>query len=121
MRAGVSRRLSFQTTAADLSALTAMGISGDGTVVVGHSSSAFGKEAFRWTEAEGMIGLGGLPAENKSEANAISADGSIVGRVRVDSDGIQAAPAALSGNRLLVLGAGGKLAFYQLEPIGDRF
>jgi len=48
-------------------------------------------------------------------------DGSIAGRVRVDSDGIQAPPAALSGNRLLVLGAGGKLALYQLEPIGDRF
>ena len=49
------------------------------------------------------------------------ADGSIVGRVRVDSDGIQVPPAALSGNRLLVLGAGGKLAFYQIEPLEDRF
>jgi len=48
-------------------------------------------------------------------------DGSIAGRVRVDKDGIQAPPAALSGNRLLVLGAGGKLALYQLEPLGDRF
>ena len=48
-------------------------------------------------------------------------DGSIAGRVRVDKDGIQAPPAALLGNRLLVLGAGGKLALYQLEPLGDRF
>jgi outer membrane protein assembly factor BamB len=46
-------------------------------------------------------------------------DGSIAGRVRVDSDGIQVPPAALPGNRLLVLGAGGKLAFYQLEPLGN--
>jgi outer membrane protein assembly factor BamB len=49
------------------------------------------------------------------------ADGSIAGRVRVDSDGIQAPSVALSGNRLLVLGAGGKLACYQLEPLGDGF
>ena len=46
-------------------------------------------------------------------------DGSIAGRVRVDKDGIQATPSALSGNRLLVLGAGGKLVLYQLEPLAD--
>ena len=46
-------------------------------------------------------------------------DGSITGRIRVDKDGVQSSPAALSGNRLLVLGAGGKLALYQLEPVGD--
>jgi outer membrane protein assembly factor BamB len=44
-------------------------------------------------------------------------DGSIVGRVRVDSDGIQATPVALSGSRLLVLGAGGTLALYQLKAL----
>lgn len=44
-----------------------------------------------------------------------SADGSVAGRVRVDSDGIQATPVTLFGDRLLVLGAGGKLALYQLE------
>ena len=43
-------------------------------------------------------------------------DGSIAGRVRVDSDGISATPIAVFGDRLLVLGAGGTLAFYQLEP-----
>ena len=43
-------------------------------------------------------------------------DGSIAGRVRVDSDGIAAAPVAVFGERLLVLGAGGTLVFYQLEP-----
>lgn len=44
-------------------------------------------------------------------------DGSIAGRVRVDSDGIAATPVAIFGDRLLVLGAGGKLALYQLEPV----
>jgi outer membrane protein assembly factor BamB len=43
-------------------------------------------------------------------------DGSIAGRVRVDSDGIAATPIAIFGDRLLVLGAGGTLALYQLEP-----
>jgi outer membrane protein assembly factor BamB len=42
-------------------------------------------------------------------------DGSIVGRTRVDSDGIQATPLAVAGDRLLVLGAGGTLALYRLE------
>ena len=44
-------------------------------------------------------------------------EGVIAGRVRVDKAGIQAAPVALSGDRLLVLGAGGKLALYQLELV----
>jgi outer membrane protein assembly factor BamB len=48
-------------------------------------------------------------------------DGSIAGRVRADSDGIQASPFALPGNRLLVLGAGGTLAVYQIEPREDSF
>ncbi len=47
-------------------------------------------------------------------------DGSIVGRVRADGDGVQTAPVALTGNRLLVLGAGGKLVLYQVESLGDR-
>lgn len=44
-------------------------------------------------------------------------DGSMAGRLRVDSDGIAATPVALYGDRLLVLGAGGTLALYQLEPV----
>jgi len=40
-------------------------VSGDGSVVVGYSRSALGPvgEAFRWTAAEGMVGLGGLPRQ----------------------------------------------------------
>jgi outer membrane protein assembly factor BamB len=43
-------------------------------------------------------------------------DGSIAGREKVDGKGILASPVAL-GDRLLVLGAGGKLVLYRLEPI----
>ncbi|HFD79628.1 MAG TPA: outer membrane protein assembly factor BamB [Gammaproteobacteria bacterium] len=45
-------------------------------------------------------------------------DGSIVGRRKVDSDGIQAVPVAL-GDRLLVLGAGGELVLYELQAADD--
>ncbi len=43
-------------------------------------------------------------------------DGHIVGRIRVDRAGILATPVALD-NRLLVLGASGKLRLYQLEAL----
>ena len=36
-------------------------MSADGSVIVGYSQSDFGAEAFRWTESEGMVGLGDLP------------------------------------------------------------
>ena len=39
----------------------AIGVSGDGHVVVGEGSSPQGREAFRWTAETGMIGLGDLP------------------------------------------------------------
>jgi probable HAF family extracellular repeat protein len=39
----------------------ATGVSADGSVVVGNSQSANGLEAFRWTQATGMVGLGDLP------------------------------------------------------------
>ncbi len=46
-------------------------------------------------------------------------DGSIVGRTRVDRDGILAAPIVI-GDRLLVQGAGGKLALYALNTVAER-
>ncbi len=61
----------------------ALGISGDGATVVGTSEhtpmgKAYG-EAFRWTEAGGMEGLGYLrPNGTYSRANAISRDGSTI-------------------------------------------
>jgi probable HAF family extracellular repeat protein len=54
----------------------------DNGVVVGQSkSSAFGGnlEAFRWSEQEGMIGLGDLPGNQEvSQGRAISKDGKII-------------------------------------------
>jgi probable HAF family extracellular repeat protein len=62
----------------------ARGVSADGSVVVGTGNSANGCfggcwEAFRWTQATGMVGLGDLPGDVfSSEASAVSADGSVV-------------------------------------------
>jgi len=48
-------------------------------VVVGDSSSSSGKEAFRWTEAGGIEGLGDLPGGNfKSRAGGASTNGLVV-------------------------------------------
>ena len=57
----------------------ARGVSADGRVVVGFSGSAAGAEAFRWTAAGGMEGLGDLPGGTfSSEALNVSADGQVV-------------------------------------------
>ncbi len=57
-------------------------MSADGSVIVGRATSGnatSGGEAFRWTQAGGMAGLGDLPGGNfQSEATAVSADGSVV-------------------------------------------
>ena len=58
----------------------AWAVSADGSTVVGNSSGR-GQEAFRWTAADGMVGLGYLPggSENgNSFAEGVSADGSVV-------------------------------------------
>jgi len=54
------------------------GVSDDGSVVVGESSSASGTQAFRWTSAGGMVGLGFLPGIAFSAASGVSADGSVI-------------------------------------------
>jgi probable HAF family extracellular repeat protein len=59
------------------------GVSADGKVVVGYGqggpSSSFSSQAFRWTQATGMVGLGFLPSNaDESEALAANADGSVV-------------------------------------------
>jgi probable HAF family extracellular repeat protein len=57
----------------------ARGVSADGSVVVGAGVSARGTEAFRWTAAGGIAGLGTVPGGRfPSEALAVSADGSVV-------------------------------------------
>jgi probable HAF family extracellular repeat protein len=48
-------------------------------VVVGQGSSTSGNEAFRWTQAGGIVGLGGLAGGSfYSYASGVSADGAVV-------------------------------------------
>jgi probable HAF family extracellular repeat protein len=60
------------------------GVSADGSIVVGDSVVSYSpslgitREAFRWTAATGMVGLGNLPSETDSFAGAITPDGSII-------------------------------------------
>lgn len=56
----------------------ALAVSDDGGVIVGSSNSENGLEAFRWTAASGMVGLGFLPGGIASEATGVSGDGSVV-------------------------------------------
>lgn len=57
----------------------AYGVSGDGSTVVGRSFSSSGGEAFRWTQATGIVGLGDFPGgEFNSGATAVSFDGAVV-------------------------------------------
>lgn len=72
----------------------ATAVSADGGTIVGFSSSAVSApnaaEAFRWTAATGMIGLGGLTSEGAvtSHARDVSRDGSVVvGSSRTDDAG----------------------------------
>jgi probable HAF family extracellular repeat protein len=58
---------------------SAFAISSDGTTVVGESDSTNGLQAFRWTRAGGMQGLGDLPGGAfDSVANGVSPDGSVI-------------------------------------------
>ena len=56
----------------------ATGVSADGSVIVGFDGSVGSGEAFRWTRATGMTGLGFLPGRSSSSTEAVSADGSTV-------------------------------------------
>ena len=57
----------------------ATAVSADGTVVVGYRISTSGQEAFRWTAADGIQGLGDLAGGAFfSKAMGISADGSVI-------------------------------------------
>jgi probable HAF family extracellular repeat protein len=63
-----------------LPASEALGVSADGSVIIGLSRhSSGGYEAFRWTVSEGMVGLGFLSVGGlMSAALGVSADGSVV-------------------------------------------
>lgn len=54
-------------------------VSGDGSVVVGYGDSSAGQEAFRWTAAGGVQGLGDLAGGSfLSIAEGVSRDGNVV-------------------------------------------
>ena len=57
----------------------AKAVSADGSVVVGESYAYDGQEAFFWTEADGMVGLGDFDRGTvESSATDVSADGSVI-------------------------------------------
>jgi probable HAF family extracellular repeat protein len=57
----------------------ATGVSADGSTVVGQAANAQNRyEAFVWTAATGMVGLGTLPGATSSYAAGVSSDGSTV-------------------------------------------
>lgn len=66
----------------------AISVSGDGESIVGASTSTQGTQAFLWTQAIGMVGLGDLPGGIfDSRAEGISADGkTVVGFGRPDDE-----------------------------------
>ncbi|MDP1658234.1 MAG: autotransporter domain-containing protein [Methylotenera sp.] len=68
-----------------------IGVSGDGSVAVGRSAGASGIEAFRWTQAGGMVGLGDLAGGSfYSEALGVNSDGSVVVGDSVSGSGTEA-------------------------------
>jgi len=71
----------------------AFAVSADGNVVVGGGQAATGgNEAFRWTQAGGMVGLGDLFTlyGPNSTARAVSSDGSVVAGQGYSTTGIEA-------------------------------
>jgi outer membrane protein assembly factor BamB len=84
-----------------------------------NGASLWKQTKFRMRASTGPSVVGGYVSVGDFEGylHLLSrSDGSIVGRQKVDSGGILAAPVALD-DRLLVLGAGGKLVLYQLEKL----
>ncbi len=57
---------------------TARGVSADGSVVVGYSSSQGGRQAFQWTVEGGLSGLGFYPGVPESAALGVSGDGALI-------------------------------------------
>jgi probable HAF family extracellular repeat protein len=66
-------------------------VSGDGLRVVGESYSTSGNQAFLWTAASGMVGLGDLPGGAFfSRAKDISFDGAVVVGISASASGNEA-------------------------------
>lgn len=76
---GGDRFATLAPESAESGSTDATAISGDGGVIVGLRRLENGHtEAFRWTEATGIVGLGCLAGHTTSRASAISADGKVV-------------------------------------------
>jgi len=93
-------------------------VSADGSSIVGWSESAAGRQAFAWTLAGGMIGLGDLAGGSyDSEALATSADGSVIVGIGTDALGAAAlrwTPSGTTSIQTLLEGAGLNLAGWRL-------
>lgn len=77
-------------------------VSADGSVVVGSGRpDSYLSEAFRWTEDDGMVGLGDLPGgSTSSEAYGVSADGSVVvgiGTTEIDREAFRWEDGVMTG------------------------
>jgi probable HAF family extracellular repeat protein len=59
-------------------AVLATSVSANGSVVVGYCDTYSGRQAFRWTDTQGIDCLGSLPGSSNSMAYGVSADGSVV-------------------------------------------
>jgi probable HAF family extracellular repeat protein len=69
----------------------AFGVSADGSVVVGRSGDDMTLEAYRWTQATGMVGLGDLPGGTfNSSARGISSDGQVIVGFATGALGVEA-------------------------------
>ena len=67
------------------------GISSDGSIVVGYSGSPSGRQAYKWTQSEGIIGLGDLSGGIfESRAYGISGDGNVIVGYGSSSSGTEA-------------------------------
>jgi probable HAF family extracellular repeat protein len=99
----------------------AAAVSADGSVIVGTRRSVNGSEAFRWTAAEGMAGLGDLPGGIfDSVAHGVSADGSVITGWSTSANGQEAFRwTAAEGMRGLGDLAGGDFKSHALEVSAD--
>lgn len=80
-------------------------VSGDGSVVVGESSSSTGATAFRWSNADGMTPLSDLPGGiTSSKAMAISMSGNVIVGTGVSGSGATEACRWVGGNDPIGLG-----------------
>ena len=76
----------------------ASAVSGDAATIVGWSESTLGRQAFRWSAIEGMIGLDDLAGGAfDSEALALSADGAVIVGTGTDALGATAVRWTTSG------------------------